>query len=686
MTGRSRCKPDYADAFNNRGVVLAELERLDEALASYDRAIALKPGYADAFNNKGNALRELRRLDEALTSYDQAIALEPNHADAFNNRGSTLTELKRFDEALASCDKAIALRPGYAIAFNNRGNALRELKRLDEALASYDKALALEPDYALAFYNRGKALQDRGNRAEAAQHYERASRLKPSLAEARLASCMAQLPVLYRDETEIAERRSAYRQALEALCEAFDRGEAPRNLAKAIGSSQPFFLAYQGHNDRDLQSLYGSLICRAMAARYPSVGLAPPPRSEEPVRLGFVSGFFVRHTIWKLFKGWLSQLDRRRFRVFGYHTGTQEDAETEHAAALCDRFVRGPLPLDRWRQEILADAPHVLIYPEIGMNAVSTQLAAQRLATVQCVSWGHPETSGFPTLDYCLSSDLMEPPDAQDHYTERLVRLPNLSIYYEPLDVEPIPLRRADLGLRSGSIIYWCGQSLYKYLPQFDEIYPRIAQRVGDCQFVFIQYGKGTYLDEQFLERLDKAFASFGLTAADHCVLLPRLDEQRFVAAIGQCDIVLDSIGWSGCNTTLEGLHHDLPVVTMTAPLMRGRHTTAILEMMGVHETIAKTVDDYVSIAIRLARDLPWRMDVKAKVAASKHRIYRDAACVSALQDFLDRVARQGAERAEASRNRGVALRRRSPARRRGCRLLERIMLETRTLGVVRTS
>ena len=145
------------------------------------------------------------------------------------------------------------------------------------------------------------------------------------------------------------------------------------------------------------------------------------------MRVGIVSGFFQQHSNWKLpIKGWLSQLDRQRFRAFGYHTGNQEDGETKVAASFCDRFVQGPLPLDRWRQEILADAPHVLIYPEVGMDPVSAQLAAQRLAPIQCNSWGHPDTSGFPTLDYYLSSDLMEPPDGQDNIKE--VRIsPNFS-------------------------------------------------------------------------------------------------------------------------------------------------------------------------------------------------------------------------------------------------------------------
>jgi protein O-GlcNAc transferase len=346
-------------------------------------------------------------------------------------------------------------------------------------------------------------------------------------------------------------------------------------------------------------------------------------------------------------KGWLSQLDRQRFRVFGYHTGISQDAETQAAVALCDRFVQGPLSIDGWRTEILADAPHILIYPEIGMDPIAASLAAQRLAAAQCNSWGHPDTSGFPTIDYFLSSDLMEPPNGQDHYTERLVRLPNLSVYCEPIKPPSASIVRQDLGLRSTTIVYWCGQSLYKYLPQFDEVFPRIALAVRDCQFAFIQHHQGVHINELFRQRLNRAFAAFGLKADDYCTLLPRLDAQKFVAATGLCDVFLDSINWSGCNSTLESLPHDLPIVTLTGPMMRGRHSTAILKMMGVTETIAETIDDYVSIAVRLGLDEPWRMAVKAKISASKGRIYFDKACISGLEKFLNDVVRSSPELAE---------------------------------------
>jgi protein O-GlcNAc transferase len=635
---------DHAEAFINRGNALQKLEQFDEALESYDRALGLKPDTAEAFNGRGAVLQKLERLDEALASYDRALVLRPDYAEAFNNRGATLKELERLEEALASYDEAITLKPDYAEAFNNRGNALAKLKRLGEALASYDKAIALKPGYAEAFNNRGNVLHDLGKAGEAMAQFARALALKPDYPEAQFAMCMAELPILYLDEPEIVARRMAYERRLRALCDTGDRSTHLAHFAKAVGHSQPFYLPYQGYNDRDLQALYGSFVCRVMAERYPPVASAPSPGAGEPLRVGIVSGFFRQHSNWKLpIKGWLSQLDRRRFRIFGYHTSALTDAETDVAMTMCDRFVQGPFSIDRWRTEILADAPHVLIYPEVGMDRVATVLATQRIAAVQCNSWGHPTTSGFPTLDYYLGSDLMEPPDGQNHYTERLVRLPNLSVYCEPIDRPPVALAPQDLGLRATGTLYWCGQSLFKFLPQFDEVFAHIAGAAGDCQFVFIQHQEGTHVTGLFRRRLDRAFGALGLRTDDYCVFLPRLDRHEFLAATGQCHVFLDSIGWSGCNSTLENLLYDLPIVTMPGPLMRGRHSLAILRMMGVTETIAETIEDYVSIAVRLARDVPWRLALKAKISAGKYRIYFDRACIRGLEQFLNQVARQNA-------------------------------------------
>jgi predicted O-linked N-acetylglucosamine transferase (SPINDLY family) len=642
--------PKNARAFHLLGVVAHQLRRPDAA-ELVGRAAALRPDVAEIHNDHGVILAAQGQLDAAAAAFEKAVRLKPAYAEAGKNLAAALQqlarrfqELGRLDEALAYCERTVAVWPDAPGPRNNLGNVLRELGRTDEALVQYDRVLAIDPAFVAAHYNRGLALRRLGDIASARASFERAFALAPEFVEADFAACMAELPTIYADAGEIDARRAAYADHLGRLSAHVDRSATPAGLADALGSHQPFYLAYQGRDDRALQASYGALAARVAAARFPSSPLPPPPGPSEPVRLGVVSAFFRQHSNWKIpIKGWLAGLDRRRFRVFGYHTGTERDAQTAVAAGLCERFVQGPLRLDDWRQAILADAPHVLLYPEIGMDKVTAQLAAQRLAPVQCVSWGHPVTSGFPTIGYFLSSDRMEPAGAEAHYTERLVRLPNLSIHYEQPAARPDALARAELGLRAGATVYWCCQSLPKYLPQYDEVFPRIAEAIGDCQFTFIGFAGGAHVTEVFRRRLEHVFARRSLRAADHCVVLPRLDPDRFIAVMGACDVMLDSIGWSGCNSTLESLVHDLPVVTLRGDFMRGRHTSAILEMMGLDELIAHTVEDYVAIAVRLGRSATERAAIAARIAAGKRRIYADRSCIAALEAFLDRAARAGA-------------------------------------------
>jgi predicted O-linked N-acetylglucosamine transferase (SPINDLY family) len=620
---------------------LVTLGRGEEGLESCRKAIALKPDYVEAHYNAGTALRLLGRYEDALKCFDRALALRLNYFKAHNNRGAVLEGLRRFDEALASYDRALALAPDFTEARNNRGRILIGLDRADEAIENFSIAVQVNPNDAEAWYQRGRHLLDVGRNSEAASDLARALTLRPNYAEARFAACFAELPVVYAEEGEIARQRAIYEQKLRALSKDAEAGVLQGDPVKAIGARHPFLLAYQGGDDSALQRVYGEMVSRIITRSYPPAPLPPPPAPGETIRIGIVSAFFYSHSNWKIpIKGWISQLDRKRFHVTCYHLGAMHDAQTDAAAGLCDRFVHRTLDIDGWRREILADAPHVLIYPGLLMDALSLQLAAQRLAPVQCNSWGHPETSGLPTLDYFLSSDLMEAPEADAYYTEKLVRLPNLSIYYEPVEREQVAVTREELGLRPDATVFWSGQSLFKYLPQHDDVFPRIALGSGNCQFVFLRHFGGADITKLIGARLDRAFAKYGLRAVDYCVFLDRLSQSKFVAAIGQCDVFLDSIGWSGCNSALESLSQNLPIVTVAGPMMRGRHSAAILRMMGITETIAQSVEEYVFIAARLASNLAERQALSTRIKDNQHKVYRDRACVSALEDFLERAVR----------------------------------------------
>jgi predicted O-linked N-acetylglucosamine transferase (SPINDLY family) len=635
-----KLKSKYAEAHNNRGAALADLGRDEEAVESLRKAIAIKPDYGDAHYNLGSALRVLGRNDEALKSLDRALALQPTHARAHNNRGLVLEALDRVVEALASCDKALALVPNFTEARINRSRVLCGLQRFDEALKTFTDGLALNPNDAEIYYHRAKLLLDCNRNDEAAADLRKALAIRPDYAEARVTACFVQLPILYADEDEIVRRRAAYQRDIAAFSADIDADKIAGDLLKGTGARTPFLLSYQGFNDKEPMRLYGETVCRIARRQFPAATLPLPPAPGEPIRVGIASSFFHHHSNWKIpIKGWLSQLDRGRFKIFGYHLGPRRDAETDAAAAMCERFVHRTLNAEGWRREILADAPHVLIYPGLWMDSLSLQLAAQRLARVQCNSWGHPETSGMPTLDYFLSSDLMEPADADAHYTEKLVRLPNLSVYYEPVETEPVAVTREEFRLRPDVPAFWCGQSVFKYLPQYDDVFARIAA-AGDCQFVFLRHDRGPPVNELFDARLERAFAARGLRASDHCVFLTRLTQSKFVAALGLCDVFLDSIGWSGCNSALESLPHNLPIVTLRGASMRGRHSAAILQMMDVPETIADNIDDFVALAARLAKNPEERQALSRRIADNKHKLFRDRACIAALEDLLERSAR----------------------------------------------
>jgi predicted O-linked N-acetylglucosamine transferase (SPINDLY family) len=131
------------------------------------------------------------------------------------------------------------------------------------------------------------------------------------------------------------------------------------------------------------------------------------------------------------------------------------------------------------------------------------------------------------------------------------------------------------------------------------------------------------------------------MKADDYVVILPRLNQNQYNAINSFSDIYLDSIGWSGCNSTFEAIACDLPIVTIPGEFMRGRHSSAILTMMGLTETIADSLDDYVNLAVKLGNDLEWRKQISEKIATQKHLIYHDEKCITALEDFLEKVVKE---------------------------------------------
>jgi tetratricopeptide (TPR) repeat protein len=176
-------RSDYAEAYCARGIALHAMRRFEEALSSYDRALELRLVYPEALANRGNTLKVLKRYEEALASYDGALNSQAS-AELHFNRGVILGELKRYEEAASSYQQAVSIRPNYPDAILNRGNVLHALGRFEQALNSYDQVLALHPNHAEALTNRGGTLHELKRHAEALTSFDRALLARPGSAKA----------------------------------------------------------------------------------------------------------------------------------------------------------------------------------------------------------------------------------------------------------------------------------------------------------------------------------------------------------------------------------------------------------------------------------------------------------------------------------------------------------------------
>lgn len=635
--------PANAEAYANLGHALAKQTDWHGAAAAYGKAANLTPSFSDALVEQGVCLEALRDYAAAEDCFVRACAAAPNSARAHALLARARHRRRALDPAIASYRAALAATPDAADLWNNLGAALHEKADLDAAEAAFRRAVALDPQLALAHANLGALLLDRDARAEAKAAYAAALALAPGNVGARMGVCFAELPILYDAHEAIEAARTQYARALDDMVAALDL-DAPgiaANVAAAVGLQQPFFLPYQARNDADLQRRYGAFVAGAMARTYPhwSQPLAPPPRAPDGrLRIGFVTGYFRQHSIWKLFRGWIESLDRKRFAVTGYMTAMADDAQTREARAACDAFVEGLPGFEALAARIFADRPHALIYPEIGMDPISHKLAALRLAPVQCTSWGHPETSGLPTVDWFLTSDLMEPPGEATRYTERVLRLPGLSIDYAPPAVTPALIDAAQYGLRADAMRFLCCQSIFKYLPQDDDVLARIAASVPDSQFVFLGHPTAPQLTQRFKARLAKAFAARGASPERQLAMLPPLDLAHYAGLNRVCDLFLDSLRWSGGNTALEAIAQGLPVLTWPGELMRGRHSAAILTMAGLEDGIAASPDAYVAKAVAFANDRAALAAYAARTVERRPLLWRDARTTAALGDFLARV------------------------------------------------
>jgi protein O-GlcNAc transferase len=641
--------------YNNYGNVLSRLHRYKDAAAAFHQAIQLQPKYPQAYYNLGMTMQAVEDHDNAGLAFTRAIALQPNHSDAYAAYAISLQRNGKPREALQAIDRAILLSPKNPVYHVNRGNIHRGARDTVRAVADYHRAMVLQPNLSEAHNNLGLVLVDQGDLEGAAARYRKAISLNPQYVDAALnladalrdLGCSSEAKAAYKHAVELApehpgarlglvlasfplqinstaEGASAYLALTSALSELESWAVSrPGVMLAAAGRYQPFHLAYSARDVTTELVRIGHLVGTDTPLPAHSVS------TRRRIRIAIVSAHLRDHPVWHvLLRGWLTQLASTDADIFLYNVGVVGSEQAAWATNRVAHYVSGQRSVARWRAELARDQPDVILYPEVGMDPIVGALAALRLAPVQAVGWGHPITTGLPTIDIFFSGDLLEPDNANAHYIERLVRLPGTGVTTDIVEdaVEPW----GGPAPSAGTVRFALCQQPSKFDPADDILLTQIAAESGGCEFWLVMPQHQSWSGERLRARLERAFTAAGLEPSKYLRFTPWMSPARFNGFLDVMDVYLDCPSFSGYTTALQAVQRGLPIVTLEGRFLRQRLAAGLLRMIGAVDGITHHEAEYVDRAIH------WAGDVRA---GARWAARRDDLRAAASQATMDREA-----------------------------------------------
>jgi predicted O-linked N-acetylglucosamine transferase (SPINDLY family) len=623
-----------ANLLSNRGVVLRSIGRLDEAIESFRAAFARAPADTMFLSNLGVTLRAAGRWMECIEIYDRLLALEPRNLEAMNVIGYGRYQLGDLDDYEYWVRNALAIDPRHGVSLANLAQI--QLLRDDPccALATSLAATAVAPTNAVAWENLGTTYVMLGRGDEARDAFARAFALQPSVTN-RLRRDLV-LSYIPASRAEIEHNRTAYERHIDILIR--ERPVGASECAALYFAACSFILAYHGENDVHLMRKLARMYCALCPSlEYRAAHVDRPRTPGARLRIGFFSVHTHQHSVSRCFAPLIAQLAKdARFEVVMISVRDPAKETVNPYRDFNGRLLLVSRDCQGARETIATERLDVLVYQDIGMEELSYFLAFARLARVQCVLGGHPDTTGIPNLDYFISTALAEPPEAQAHYSEKLLLISCLPAVFERPASPRAPARRADFGLPASGAIYLCPMMLHKLHPDFDAAIAGILERDPHGHVVLFRHYSARW-EEALGARLDAALPA---AARVRVLFLPWIrDYADFIRINALADVVIDPFHFGIGSTAAATFAVGTPLVTRPGEFLRGRVGLALCTLLELPECVTHSLAEYVARAVAIAHDAALRERLRTRILANNARLYDDRKPVRELADLFARIA-----------------------------------------------
>lgn len=561
------------------------------------RAVALDPCSTFATFQLGFVMKAQGRVQDALDLWLHLEARAPRVTGLHRELGGLYLELRRFDEAAKCLHAAIEDDPFDAMAFRGLTIVERIKGRLAAALGFEQRAMELNPGLPGGHHVLALLHYYLGHFREAEAEANWALKIQPEALEAKqvLGRALVQLG-------QPAKGLPLLREAAMACPE-----------VREWSSEYLFNLRFDpeatlGHLFQEHEAWGRAFMARMRPQPFPT----PPKQAKARLRIGYLSPDFKGHATTVFFEPLLKHHDHRAFECFGYAEVPDSDPVTQRLQAAFDhfRFTQG---LSDYQVAELVHRDGIDILVDLAGHTAGSRLnvMAWRPAPVQAHWLGYVSTTGLPTVDARLSDEVLEPVGAEQFSTERIERIGNPFLVWQPLqhspDVSELP------ALAKGFVTFACLSNPNKLSPRALRAWAEILRNLPGSRLVLL--GSDPAGAGEPAGRLDY-LQSLGLDLSRLTFKPKSPSAQAYLSYYRDVDIILGPFPVLGLTTTLDALFMGVPVLTIEARPESIRAATALLTPLGLEAWVAKDVETLVDLAGRVASDLPALAQLRSSLRA----------------------------------------------------------------------